>query len=66
MYMLVQGDILLRPLPVVKNILRQAGKSTPRREISTPALLRPLPVGKTPTPADREIDSMLVNTYSGI
>ena len=36
-------------------ILRQTGKSTPCREINTPALLRPLPVGKTPTPPDREI-----------
>ena len=63
---LVQGDILLRPLPVVKNLLRQTGKSTPCREISTPALLRPLPGGKIPTPPDREIDSLSVNTHSGI
>ena len=38
-----------------KIILRQTGKSTPCRKITTPALLRPLPVGKTATPPHREL-----------
>ena len=47
---LVQGDILLRPLPVVKkHILRQTGKSTPCRKINP---------GSTPPIATGE------NTYS--